>query len=50
MDITTLLIANSIFLSFTTIILLISLFIVVKKERRKEKETINKIKKQISED
>jgi len=49
MEISTILVANTIFLSFIALIMLVSLAIVVRKERKKERETINKIKKQISE-
>jgi len=50
MEALSLLMANSIFLLIIALILIISLAVLIRKEKRKEKETIRKIKRQVSED
>jgi glucose uptake protein GlcU len=50
MEVSTLLMVNSVFLGVIALILLVLLIVLVRKERKKERETINKIKRQISED
>lgn len=48
MEISTLLIVNSAFLSFLLLLVLISSIILSIKQRKRDKETLAKIKKQIS--